>query len=291
MQQKLILSFMDGEQTEAVLARPFAPKENEIEVTLADHGLQIPYPLYDLACVKMLGTPSPQSAAEETREEIETVAGEKFHVSILNRQKYSLGFYGLPLETDSPYKSIFFTFHGVRNRSQDRPLGSILEEQGAIDGPTMEQALEEQETLRTRRLGEIIVQQNELDQVDVESVLDQAKSSGEIPRNARVGDILVGAGLVTRDQVEAALATLQEGRRKRIGQLLIEKGLISEEQLLGALAAKFRMPFVNLEQVTPEEDALRAISLEVVSRLNVIGGELEGFRSEFIGTLARVGRI
>jgi len=28
-----------------------------------------------------------------------------------------------------------------------------------------------------------------------------------------------------------------------------------------------------------------------VSRLNVIGGELEGFRSEFIGTLAREGRI
>ena len=102
MQQKLILDFMDGEQSEAILARPFAPRENEIEVTLEDQGLQIPYPLYDLACIKMLGTPSPPTAAEESREEVETVAGARFHVSILTRQKYPLGFYGLPLDTDSP---------------------------------------------------------------------------------------------------------------------------------------------------------------------------------------------
>jgi len=273
VQQQIVLTFMDGEQAEGVLARPFAPKENEIAVTLAEagEGMQLSYPLYDLACIKLVGTPSAAApTAQEIEEEIETVTGEKFHVSILTKEKYSLGFYGLPLAKTSHYKSIFFTFHGIKKRNQDRLLGSILEEQGLVDRPTMQRALEDQKKLRNRRLGEIIVQQNNFDQTDVERILSDARSSGEIPRNARIGDILVAAGLVSRAQIETALGSQQKGRKKRIGELLIEKKLITEEQLLGALAAKFRMPFIDLEQITPDPDALKALSLDVVTRLQVL---------------------
>ena len=94
-------------------------------------------------------------------------------------------------------------------------------------------------------------------------------------RHTRVGDILVEAGLVSREQVEAAFKS-QKGKKLQVGEMLIMKGLISEEQLLSALATKFRLRFVDLETVIPSDAALQAISEGLATRLNVFPISLEG---------------
>ncbi len=278
MDQNLILTFMDGGETEAVLARPFQPRENEIEVTLADQGLRMAYPLYDLCCIKIRGKSSAglNGGTREKAEEVVTATGECFRVQIMGRDKYPLGFYGLPVEDESPFKSIFFTFHGVRKRTLERPLGKILQDQGLVDGETMDQVLTEQRELRRRRVGEIIAETSHIAQSEIDRTVEKARGSGQAPKNVRVGDILVAAGLVTREQVEEALASQQAGKKKRVGTLLIEKGLISESQLLSALATKFGLRFIDLEEIEPSQEALAALPREVATRMQVLPIEVSG---------------
>ncbi len=276
MEQTLILTFMDGGETEARLARPFQPRENEIEVILEAQDLRMAYPLYDLSCIKFHGK-SPAGVDGDSRwEEIELISGEKFHVQIMGRSKYPLGFYGLPASVESPYKSIFFTFHGIKKSRGEKPLGRILEDSGAVRPPDMERALAEQKKLRKRRVGDILAEENQLDHQQIDQEITRAHSQGKIPKNVRVGDILVAAGLVTREQVEHALKTQEKGKKKKIGTLLIEMGLITEDQLLSALATKFGLRLVNLEETEPSQDALAALPREVATRMQVVPVEVHG---------------
>ncbi len=66
----------------------------------------------------------------------------------------------------------------------------------------------------------------------------------------RVGDLLLEHGLVTREQIEEALA-YQRGRegRKLLGEVLVELKFVTEEQVMECLARAYGLPFAR---VTPK---------------------------------------
>ena len=105
----------------------------------------------------------------------------------------------------------------------------------------------------------MISKQNKISVNDAEAVFQRSHKSNTIPTNVRVGDILVSEGLVTRQQIDEALASQNSVRKKKIGDLLVECGFISEDQLLSALSTKFRMRFVSLDHITPHQKALNAL--------------------------------
>ncbi|HAP41143.1 MAG TPA: pilus assembly protein PilB, partial [Nitrospira sp.] len=61
----------------------------------------------------------------------------------------------------------------------------------------------------------------------------------------KLGDILVGWGMVTADQVDQA-QTKSRGTGKRLGDALVELGLCTEDQVAKALASQFNMEYVDL---------------------------------------------
>src|ERR1051325_11546036 len=61
----------------------------------------------------------------------------------------------------------------------------------------------------------------------------------------KLGEILVGWGVITNDQAEKA-ATLAKGSGKRLGDALVEAGFAKEEQVAKALANQFGMEYVDL---------------------------------------------
>src|SRR5438045_9219850 len=61
----------------------------------------------------------------------------------------------------------------------------------------------------------------------------------------KLGEILVGWGVITADQAEKA-ATLARGSGKRLGDALVEAGFAKEDQIAKALANQFGMEFVDL---------------------------------------------
>jgi len=61
----------------------------------------------------------------------------------------------------------------------------------------------------------------------------------------KLGDILLGWGAVSKDQVDQAVK-LAKGAGKRLGEAMVEAGITTEEQVSKALANQFGMEFVDL---------------------------------------------
>lgn len=95
-------------------------------------------------------------------------------------------------------------------------------------------------------------------------------SSAQRATPSRIGDILIATGVVTRNQVEEAIAKQLPGKRLRTGTVLVERGLITEEDLLGALAHKFGMPLVHLRDVPVEPETIRLLPRELIERMQVL---------------------
>ena len=74
----------------------------------------------------------------------------------------------------------------------------------------------------------------------------------------RIGDLLVGQGVVTLSQLEQALGA-QKGTSRRLGETLVELGFLDEDQLASALADALQLPRVDLSQVTPDWGAVHLV--------------------------------
>ena len=270
MAQQVVLNCNDGRTIQALLASPFKIKNNRIEVLLPDEGEVKKVFAFDALCsIDIKGTPDiTRYSNRDALEEIETVRGDLYHVYVVQKNDPE-GFFGIPASPDDPNKMVFFTAGGIKVRRKDNAVGDIIKEKGFATEDHIRQALIEQKKLRSKRIGEYLSEDTSITQEVVDSAISKARKEFGTGKNIRVGDLLISAGLVTKKQVEAALASQEVGKKKRIGALLIENGYITEEQLLMALSAKFRMRYVDLTNVMPNQKALSVLSQEIIKRLKV----------------------
>jgi type IV pilus assembly protein PilB len=77
----------------------------------------------------------------------------------------------------------------------------------------------------------------------------------------RIGELLVREGLVSREQLVAALQDAQQGST-RLTYSLVKLGFIGEAELTRALARQFRVPAVDLDRVVIDPRLLRLIPTE-----------------------------
>jgi type IV pilus assembly protein PilB len=86
-------------------------------------------------------------------------------------------------------------------------------------------------------------------------------TTATIPASDRVGETLVREGLITPDQLTAAL---QDSRHNntRLGYSLVKLGIIAEADLTRTLAKQYRVPAVDLDRVTVDPKIIRLIPAE-----------------------------
>jgi type IV pilus assembly protein PilB len=91
-------------------------------------------------------------------------------------------------------------------------------------------------------------------------------------RRRRIGDVLVEAGVLTPDELQAALNRQREstGERRRIGELLVELGFADERQIASALAAHLGLEVIDLGRQVPAPDVVRALPRNVAERSMVV---------------------
>ncbi len=277
MAPKLILELVDGQRVETSLIGSFKPDDGKIDILLEENGERCKLPLSEICCIffnddfdqVVFSSNNDVRDNTESLEEVETVSGKHFQIRLFEEQEFQTGFYARSIDKHAPYKLVFFVFDGIVLRSRHSRLCEILEKKGLLHRSDIQKILKKQQSLKSRRVGEIISEQNKISINDVEAVLQKSSKSGTIPPNTRVGDILIGEGLVTRQQVDEALASQQSGKKRKIGQLLVETGLVSEDQLLLALSTKFCMRFVSLENITPHRKALDALPGYLIRKLHI----------------------
>jgi type IV pilus assembly protein PilB len=81
----------------------------------------------------------------------------------------------------------------------------------------------------------------------------------------RLGELLVEAQIITREQLEEALR-LQQHDNRRIGTLLVEAGLVSETQVTQILSQQLSVPWVSLYHIDFSRQLLNLVSQELAER-------------------------
>ena len=94
----------------------------------------------------------------------------------------------------------------------------------------------------------------------------------------RLGEVLVQRGLVTREQLDEALAR-QRVSGRRVGELLLAMGAITQEQLSWALSEALHIPLVELSDEVIDLEAARSLPEALLRRHEAVpvlrvGGEL-----------------
>ena len=69
----------------------------------------------------------------------------------------------------------------------------------------------------------------------------------------KIGEILIEDGLLSKAQLEEALA-LQKEKGGLIGSILVEKKFVDEESLIGALGKQFKVPYIPLKNYAINPD-------------------------------------
>jgi type II secretory ATPase GspE/PulE/Tfp pilus assembly ATPase PilB-like protein len=86
-----------------------------------------------------------------------------------------------------------------------------------------------------------------------------------VSRRERLGDVLLQRELITREQLDEALARHRLTGR-RLGEVLLSMGAIDQEQLTWALSEALHMPFVELSDEVIDLDVARSLPEAVLRR-------------------------
>ncbi len=86
-----------------------------------------------------------------------------------------------------------------------------------------------------------------------------------VTARVRLGELLVEAQIITRQQLEEALG-LQKSDGRRIGTLLVEAGLVSETQVTQILSQQLSVPWVSLYHIDFSRQLLNLVSEELAER-------------------------
>lgn len=88
---------------------------------------------------------------------------------------------------------------------------------------------------------------------------------------AKLGHILVDAGRLSAEQLEAAIEHQREKEpHKPLGVVLVEQGAATDMDITFALGVQFNLPVLDLTTLTVDPDVLRLISEPVARKLGVL---------------------
>ena len=85
----------------------------------------------------------------------------------------------------------------------------------------------------------------------------------------RLGDLLIAAGTITKQQLDEALV-LQKQTGERLGDVLIENGTITERQLIGALQMQLGVDFIDLTAVSIPVELTKYVPRAVAKKYSVV---------------------
>ncbi|MCQ2550308.1 MAG: Flp pilus assembly complex ATPase component TadA [Lachnospiraceae bacterium] len=88
-------------------------------------------------------------------------------------------------------------------------------------------------------------------------------------KKLRIGDVLIAAGVLTKEKLEEALEK-QKGTGHRIGEVLIDEGYVNEEQVAHALSEQLNIELIDLNNVSVDNEILTLIPPDVLKKNKVM---------------------
>jgi type IV pilus assembly protein PilB len=98
---------------------------------------------------------------------------------------------------------------------------------------------------------------------------DIERGPAPLRQEKRLGELLVERGLITTEQLDAALKD-QKRLRLPLGQLLLSQGIVAEKPLAAALSVHFRVPQIDFTRARIQQEALALIPEPYAREHNVV---------------------
>lgn len=273
--RRVCIGLLDGSDLRGAL-RTFSPRDPDLWIEREPAGAApqrisaqtVVFVAFDRRSetpVSLDAEPLAQTVREEPALRVHLARGRTFVVRPDGDVQDPLGFRAVPADDSADFEEIFFYRHGVSALERDESIGAMLLEGGVLAQEDLQRGLDQQASLRRKRIGEILIERNSI----MPEALDEALELQQRKR-ARLGEVLVDAGLATREDVERALVEQRRHGGRRIGEILIEMGVVDEGTLAMTLARKFHLPFVDLDECLIDPDALRAIPRAIIEKYHVL---------------------
>lgn len=96
-------------------------------------------------------------------------------------------------------------------------------------------------------------------------------------RNRRLGEILIESGDISQQQLDEALRVSRE-KGSVLGETILELGFVDEKTLYRNLATLFRVPYLDLNTVVIDKDAVAMIPQDIAKKYIAIPVKKEGRR-------------
>ncbi len=265
----VMVQLIDGRREEGAIGK-FIPSLPNLLLQRRSDGQRVQVPAERIAFVAFLQNPGsalheePGQQSKELR--IHISGGKTFLVRTDPAHlSHPLGFFGVPSERNSSFQEVYFYAAAVNAKEDATALGSLLLEGGALDRSALNRGVANQQTDRKIPIGQILVQQDKVsaDKLDEAITLQNRK-------RLRLGEVLVELGMVTDGDIQNALREQKNRRGKRIGEVLVELGVLQESALFRTLARKFHMPFVDLDEIAIDGEAIHAVKREVIQKYGIL---------------------
>lgn len=107
-------------------------------------------------------------------------------------------------------------------------------------------------------------------------VADQVETTLVVPehprahRSAALGALLVRDGLVSEDELDAALAQQRIAGNKRLGEILVERGAVTRSQVARLVAEQYDLPFVELDLARVDVQTALLLPESLAHRLSAL---------------------
>ena len=89
-------------------------------------------------------------------------------------------------------------------------------------------------------------------------------------RSAALGALLVRDGLVSEDELDAALAQQRIAGNKRLGEILVERGAVTRSQVARLVAEQYDLPFVELDLARVDVETALLLPESLAHRLSAL---------------------
>jgi type IV pilus assembly protein PilB len=90
-------------------------------------------------------------------------------------------------------------------------------------------------------------------------------TSATIAAPDRIGELLLREGVISRDQLHAALLDARQNHN-RLGYSLVKLGFVEEQELTRVLAKQYRVPAVDLDRVVIDPRIIKLVPTELAMR-------------------------
>lgn len=173
-----------------------------------------------------------------------------------------LGLHLFEREKDGRFARLFVPHAVLRDYHVGDRIGEALIQQHRIRQDQLEAALNKQQELRKKKIGEYIRRHAVVSAAQLKEALDYQQHHPP----ERLGEVLLEEGIISPKQLRDALEAQRRDRTKKLGDILVEMGALSPEELHIAMAHNLGIPFVRLRTFDLDPQALKLVTVEIARK-------------------------